>query len=74
MILFRFKIYIKFTKTQRFEKLKSSIDWESSEILATENDYKKRRFLESFYIQKTDFSFNDKINSFYPGLYKFINF
>ena len=46
----------------------------SSEILATENDYKKRRFLESFYIHKTDFSFNDKINSFYPGLYKFINF
>ena len=50
------------------------IDWESSEILATESDYKKRRFLESFYIHKTDFSFNDKINSFYPGLYKFINF
>ena len=49
------------------------IDWESSEILATESDYKKRRFLESFYIHKTDFSFNDKINSFYPGLYKFIN-
>ena len=50
------------------------IDWESSEILATESDYKKRRFLKSFYIHKTDFSFNDKINSFYPGLYKFINF
>ena len=50
------------------------IDWESSEFLATENDYKKRRFLESFYIHKTDFSFSDKINSFYPGLYKFINF
>ena len=49
------------------------IDWESSEILATESDYTKRRFLESFYIHKTDFSFNDKINSFYPGLYKFIN-
>ena len=50
------------------------IDWESSEILAIESDYKKRRFLESFYIHKTDFSFNDKINSFYPRLYKFINF
>ena len=50
------------------------IDWESSKILATESDYKKRRFLESFYIHKTDFSFNDKINSFYPGLYKSINF
>ena len=43
------------------------IDWESSEILATENDYKKKRLLESFYIHKTDFTFNDKINSFYPG-------
>ena len=50
------------------------IDWESSEILATESNYKKRRFLESFYIHKNDFSFNDKINSFYHGLYKFINF
>ena len=50
------------------------IDWESLEILAIESDYKKRRFLESFYIHKTDFSFNNKINSFYPGLYKFINF
>ena len=50
------------------------IDWESSAILCIESDYKKRRFLESFYIYQTDFSFNDKINSFYPGLYKFINF
>ena len=50
------------------------IDWESSAILAIESDYKKRRFLESFYIHKTDFSFNDKISSFYLGLYKFINF
>ena len=45
------------------------IDWKSSEILAIESDYKKRRFLESFYIHKTDFSVNDKINSFYPRLY-----
>ena len=49
------------------------IDWESSTILAIESDYKKRRFLESFYVHKTNFSFNDKI-SFCPGLYKFINF
>ena len=50
------------------------IDWESSAILTIENDYKKRWFLESFYIHKTDFSFNDRFNSFYPELYKFINF
>ena len=31
------------------------IDWESSAILAIESDYKKIRFLESFYIHKTDF-------------------
>ena len=31
------------------------IDWESSAILAIESGYKKRRFLESFYIHKTDF-------------------
>ena len=52
----------------------NQIEWESSAILAIESDYKKRRFLESFYIHKTDFSFNDKINSFYPELYKIINF
>ena len=28
------------------------IDWESSAILAIENDYKKRRFLESFIYTK----------------------
>ena len=50
------------------------IDWESSAILAIESDSKKKRFIESFYIHKTDFSFNDKINSFYPEWYKFINF
>ena len=50
------------------------IDWESSEILAIESDCKKRRFLESFCIHKTDFFFNDKINSFYPELFKIINF
>ena len=50
------------------------IDWESSAILAIESDYKKRRILESFYSHKTDFYFNDKISSFYPELYKFINF
>ena len=50
------------------------IDWESYAILAIESDYKKRRFFESYYIHKTDFSLNEKINSFYPYLYKFINF
>ena len=50
------------------------INWESSAILAIEIDYKKRRFLESFYIHKTDFFFNNKINSFYPELYNFVNF
>ena len=52
------------------------IDWESSAILAIESDYKKGRFLESFYIHihNIDSSFSDKMNSFHPGLYKFINF
>ena len=51
------------------------IDWESSAILAIESDYKKRRFLESFYIHKIDFSFNDKINSLLSRIvqiYKFL--
>ena len=42
------------------------IDWESSEILATESDYKKRRFLESFYIHKTDFFLTIKLTAFIP--------
>ena len=50
------------------------IDWESSAILTIESDYQKRRCLESFYIHKTDFAFNDKINRFFPELCKFINF
>ena len=50
------------------------VDWENSAILAIKSDYKKRRFLESFFIHKTDFSFYDKINSFYTEMYKFINF
>ena len=50
------------------------INWENSIIFASESDYKNRRFLESLYVHKTDFAFNDRINSFYPELYKFINF
>ena len=59
------------------------IDWKNFAILAIKNDYKKNdykaikndyKILESFHIHKTDFSFNDKINSFYPELHKFINF
>ena len=33
------------------------IDWESSTILAIESKYKKRWFLESFYIRKPDYFF-----------------
>ena len=55
-------------------ELSTGLIGKAQKFLAIESDYKKRRFLESFYIHKTDFSFNDKINSFYPGLYKFINF
>ena len=50
------------------------IDWKSYAISAIESDYKKRRFLDSFYIHKTDFAFKDKINSFHSELYKLIHF
>ena len=42
------------------------IDWESSAILAIESGYKKRRFLESFYIHKTDFFLTIKLAVFIP--------
>ena len=43
------------------------IDWESSAILAIESDYKKRRFLESFYLYKTDFFLTIKLTVFVPN-------
>ena len=50
------------------------IDWESSAFLAIESDYEKKRFLKSFCLHNTDFSFNDTISGLYSELYKFINF
>ena len=43
------------------------IDWESYAILAIESDYKERRFLESFYIHKTDFFLTIKLTVFIPN-------
>ena len=48
------------------------IDWVNIKILAQENDYYKRKFLQSFYINKCDLAINIKSNEYFPSLYKAI--
>ena len=52
----------------------TGLNGEALQFLAIESDHKRKRFLESFYLHKTNFAFNDEINSFYSKLYKYINF
>ena len=43
--------------------------WNNSSILAKETDYKRKTFLESFFIHSNNSNFNDKTNCFYPTAY-----
>ena len=43
------------------------IDWVNIKILAQENDYYKRKFLESFNINKCDSTLNIKSNGYFPS-------
>ena len=55
-----------FTKQHR-------INFQKYKILESEPDYNKRRFLESFHINKNKNAFNDKESCFYSKIYnKFI--
>jgi len=45
-------------------------DWSNCKILQFENDYRKRRFLESFHINKNLHAMNDKTNCFYSEIYQ----
>jgi len=50
------------------------IDWNNYKILSHEPDFSKRRFLESFYINKNVHAVNDKNNCFYSKVYDSIHF
>ena len=46
------------------------IDWENSEILDLENDYAKRKFIESFFINSQNNSLNDRDFVAFPQVYQ----
>ena len=48
------------------------IDWVNIKILAQENDYYKRKFLGSFYINKCDSTLNISSNEYFPSPYETI--
>ena len=48
------------------------IDWKNSEILDLENDYAKRKFIQSFFINSQNNSLNDRFCSVSPGISKFV--
>ena len=45
------------------------IAWNSSKILEFENDYRKRQFIESFYINTQGYTMNDKSSVNFPSVY-----
>ena len=50
------------------------IDFKNSKILLFEVDFKKRRFLESWFINKTDNTMNDKDIKSFPQIYNTLTF
>ena len=46
------------------------IDWENSEILDNENDYAKRKFIESIFINSQNNSLNDRDSVAFPQVYQ----
>ena len=54
-------------------KFDHKINWLGSSILTFEPDFYKRRFLESYFIQKTNSSINDKEGVYYNEIYNELN-
>ena len=46
------------------------IDWENSEILDLENDYAKRKFIESYFINSQNNCLNDRDSVAFPHVYQ----
>ena len=51
-------------------QLGHSIDWKNYEILQIETDYRKRKFIESFYINSLFNVLNDKKSVCFPSIYQ----
>ena len=49
--------------------LHHDIDWNNSQILEFETDYRKRRFIESFFINNIPNTMNDRKSISLPSLY-----
>ena len=46
------------------------IDWENSEILDLENDYARRKFIESYFITPQNNCLNDRDSLAFPQVYQ----
>jgi len=49
---------------------KHTTDWPKTKFLVFETDFKKRRFLESFFINTNGIVMNNKTNDLFPSVYK----
>jgi len=46
------------------------MNWSKTQIVAFENDFRKRRFIESFFINSTPNVINKKSSDLFPNIYK----
>jgi len=46
------------------------MNWSKTQIVAFENDFRKRRFIESFFINFTPNVINEKSSDLFPNIYK----
>jgi len=51
-------------------ELKHRINWSKTQIVAFENDFRNRRFIESFFINSTPNVINFKSSDIFPQIYK----
>jgi len=51
-------------------ELDHRMNWSETQIVAFENDFRKRRFIESFFINSTPNVINEKSSDLFPNIYK----
>jgi len=51
-------------------ELDHRMNWSKTQIVAFENDFRKRRFIESFFINSTPNVINEKSSDLFPNIYK----
>ena len=66
-------LQIDFTKLTALAKhsitSKHEFNWDASKIVTVEQDFFKRRFLESYFISNSSVALNDKVNELFPVIY-----